>query len=97
LTAGQVAAQNPALETICRLRDGWNGGHSSLEVAMIDRSEPAYVLGHEIAALEAEIQSAMAACPPRQRFEIEPLRARLEALKAQMSVPAALPPHASLR
>ncbi len=64
---------------------------------MIDRSEPAHVLGHEIAALEAEIQSALAACPRRQRFEIEPLRARLEALKAQIGLPAAPPPHASLR
>lgn len=32
------------------------------------RSEPAHVLGYEIAALEAEIQSALAACPPRRRF-----------------------------
>jgi hypothetical protein len=63
---------------------------------MIDRSEPAHVLGYEIAALEAEIQSALAACPPRQRFEIEPLRARLEALKEQMGMAVVPPPHAAL-
>jgi hypothetical protein len=55
---------------------------------MIDRSDPARILRQEIAALEAEIASALAACPVRQRFEIEPLRARLEGLKTRMRMPA---------
>ena len=49
---------------------------------MTDRSAPAQVLAPEIAALENEIQAALAACPPRQRFEIEALRQRLARLKA---------------
>ncbi len=67
---------------------------------MADRSSPATIIGSEIAELEVELVAALAACPARQRFEVEALRARLERLKAQAAVamekPAA-PPLVSLR
>jgi len=42
-----------------------------------------HVLRDAIAELEAEFASALAACPARQRFEVEALRGRLERLKAE--------------
>ena len=53
---------------------------------MTDRSDPARVLAPEIAELESEIRAAWAACPPRQRFEVEALRRRLERLKADAAI-----------
>lgn len=54
---------------------------------MTDRSDPAYVLREAIAELELEMQIALAACPTRQRFEVEALRVRLERLKAEVQQP----------
>jgi hypothetical protein len=53
---------------------------------MTDRSSPAVVLGSEIARLEIELAAALAACPRRQRFEIDPLRQRVERLKAEAAL-----------
>ena len=67
---------------------------------MADRSSPATILGFEIAELERELAASLAACPPRQRFEVEALRARIDRLKAQAPVPVAKPaaaPRVSLR
>ena len=44
---------------------------------MTDRSAPAHVLSGYIAELEAELESALRACPERQRFEVEALRTRI--------------------
>ena len=54
-----------------------------MEVAMTDRTAPAYLLRHEIAELEMEFQIAANACPSRQHFEVEALRERIEALKSR--------------
>ena len=66
---------------------------------MTDRSAPARILAPEIAELESEIRAALAACPPRQRFEVEALRRRLDRLKADAIAPLQHPepPRASLR
>jgi hypothetical protein len=58
---------------------------------MADGSSPAVVLASTIRALEEEMRTALAACPARQRFEVEKLRERLERLKAAavMSPPSA--------
>ena len=53
---------------------------------MTDRTAPGHLLAAEIAAREAEIEAALAACPARQRFEVEGLRQRLERLKASQAV-----------
>jgi hypothetical protein len=50
---------------------------------MTDRCSPTRVLKGAIAELEREFATALAACPQRQRFEVEALRARLERLKAE--------------
>ena len=49
---------------------------------MTDRSTPAYAVNGYIAELEAELESALRACPERQRFEVEALRKRVAALRA---------------
>jgi hypothetical protein len=54
-----------------------------IEVAMSNRTAPAYLLRHEIAELEVEFQIAANACPQRQHFEVEALRERIEALKVR--------------
>ena len=67
---------------------------------MTDRTAPARILAPEIAELEAEIRAALAACPVRQRFEIEALRRRLERLKTEAGLSVLQsqePPRASLR
>lgn len=51
---------------------------------MTDRTAPAHLLRHELAELEAEFQIAVNACPSRQRFEVEALRERIEALKTRI-------------
>ena len=61
---------------------------------MADRSSPAVVLASTIKALEEEMRTALAACPARQRFEVEKLRERLERLKAAAVLP---PPGATQR
>lgn len=49
---------------------------------MPDRSSPRGVLASTIKAVEHEIQTALAACPARQRFELTALQQRLDRLKA---------------
>jgi hypothetical protein len=44
---------------------------------MTDRSAPAHALSGYVAELEAELESALQACPQRQRFEVEALRKRV--------------------
>jgi hypothetical protein len=48
---------------------------------MTDRKGPAGVLRAEIAELERELVTALAACPVKQRAEMDALRSRLEARK----------------
>lgn len=48
---------------------------------MIDRKGPVGVLRAEIAELERELATALAACPVKQRGEMDALRSRLEARK----------------
>ena len=48
---------------------------------MTDRKGPAGVLRAEIAELERELATALAACPFKQRAEMNALRSRLEARK----------------
>jgi hypothetical protein len=64
-----------------------------LEVTMADRSSPAVVLASTIKALEEEVRTALAACPARQRFEVEKLRERLERLKAAAVLSQPRAPH----
>lgn len=48
---------------------------------MTDRKGPAGVLRAEIAELERELATALAACPVKQHGEMHALRSRLEARK----------------
>ena len=54
---------------------------------MADRSSPATILASTIKALEDQVRTALAACPQRQRFELDGLRQRLEQLKALAAQP----------
>jgi hypothetical protein len=67
---------------------------------MADRSSPRVVLASTIKALEQEMQTALAACPARQRFELAALQQRLERLKASaaaMTPPKITQPRATAR
>jgi hypothetical protein len=48
---------------------------------MTNRSTRAHALDGYIAELEVELESALRACPERQRFEVEALRERVAALR----------------
>lgn len=50
---------------------------------MIDRRGPLGILKGEIAELERELATALAACPEKQRYEMESLRQRLDGLKSE--------------
>jgi hypothetical protein len=54
---------------------------------MADRSSSASILASTIRALEDQVRTALAACPARQRFELDRLRQRLEHLKAIAAQP----------
>ena len=52
---------------------------------MTDPSGPIRGFRGYIAALEAELASALRACPARQRFEVEALRKRIATLRGRTS------------
>jgi hypothetical protein len=49
---------------------------------MTDRSAPAGTLRDYIVELEAELESALRACPERQNFEVDALRKRVALARA---------------